>query len=1500
MEDGIKYLIGGDNAPLIAALKQAERAMQASGQRGVNIVQKLADKEVAIHKTAVEQRIHALEQEGEANHKLIAEQVADRKAAEALMVKNAEQIEEQIARVRKEHRDKRLAELQQQIDREASAEAAAAHRIAAERERAEVEANERIAQGREALAGTLATVFAGLSLGAGVAIKAFADFEAVMNQMAAVSSLTAKEFEEVKAVALAMGAQTKFSAVEAASGMAELAKAGFTAKESMAAIPGVLSLAAAAGTSVAKSAEIAGGAMQAFGLAADQAGHVADLLAKAANISSVDVTDLGDSFKNVAPLARSAGQSMEEVTTALAVMGDNLIKSGEAGTAMKAALVILLNPSKDAQTAMAKLGLSIQDTAGKMLPLSDIVDQLRVKTAKMTETQRAGTIANIFGADAVAGMLALMNRSLPAYENTAKALNNVTGASEQMAAVMNRGLGASFEQLQGSVDTLFIQFGEQLAPAVKTTAEILMGLANTMVAMDPATKTLITGIAAMAAAFSALTAAAIGVGAALPTIAAGWAAITVAGGPVLWTIGAISLALGGLTAATKLQADAARDAAIKTQEESRERRDAVASALDQKRAIEQLVAEHDRLAGKVRLSKDEQAQLHAIEKRLKEQYPQLAAAVAQAGDSHWGNVPAINAERDALMQLIQARIMDARIAARKARTDYTKSVDAVDQNIRAQGSLQGMSGRGSLARADRFGASMAGQMGGQMERDQQRLIAERSAKAKAMTTADTEVDDLLALVRPVQVGAGRRRGAPISMPAGRGRKSGGKSAAESSADKAIDEIEKRYKRLISESQAAGEAQWKQIELTSAMADEIHAKSLDRFAKGAEVVANARQEIKNFSIAEVVAIKKSVAENNEAEAEKIRRMKQANDQILAEGEKMEREQAESLEKGVEEAAKHHEKVVAKSINSGIDVLSAGVDLQDEAIAAARESLKQLAGDLTGLVLDPTQERFANFFKSLTQDEGKIKGLFKLVGEVKFEMLNAKEGTSGLAAGLGFLTKSIDPVSLALGGIALVLNEVAKGMALAEENAKNYRDTLESIADLEAELDGSKASKVTREIEKINKEEKAAVKPLIDERKRKFAVAEAMALAEGLPAPFTEERKQEIIDSDPLIQAERTKAQRRRDKVFKDVNEEAEQDRFADRESSAEATKASAAAMDAMYGAAGGKYGINGDGPLSEANAANLERLDRFVELTKELTESGRDDYGNRISLQSELDLELAEARGEAEKRVADLQAERLKTQEEIARLTGEELKAIRAIEGESIAVRAETETESKQRRIEEVKNEFAKRRTDLTARESELTNEISNAETEKAKNLSRINILGRERIEQLNAEIAQIVALTDSTERLAALERGRVGGTSSSGAAGGSGGASQSSAARVGETRLNASGDGSKVIWDGRVWTTVKRHSGGPVPGYPGQEVPIIAKAGEQVVTEGDWRSVTRWMAGMRDIGRAGGMPASGGMVNLYGGVHIDAAGGDLSDPLTMQRVAREFGRQIGQGGGRRI
>src|SRR6266545_6330316 len=75
-----------------------------------------------------------------------------------------------------------------------------------------------------------AALGAGLAIAGGfaVAINAAADFEKGLSNIKAVTGATANEMEALRKKALQLGADTKFSAGEAAQAMEELAKAGIS------------------------------------------------------------------------------------------------------------------------------------------------------------------------------------------------------------------------------------------------------------------------------------------------------------------------------------------------------------------------------------------------------------------------------------------------------------------------------------------------------------------------------------------------------------------------------------------------------------------------------------------------------------------------------------------------------------------------------------------------------------------------------------------------------------------------------------------------------------------------------------------------------------------------------------------------------------------------------------------------------------------------------------------------------------------------------------------------------------------------------------------------------------------------------------------------------------------------------------------------------------------------------------------------------------------------
>ena len=133
-----------------------------------------------------------------------------------------------------------------------------------------------VESGLSRLQGTITKGIAAIGIGKlfSEAVKTGMDFEAQMSRVKAISGATGEEFAKLKEQAKQLGADTAFSATEAAEGMENLASAGFSTSEIMAAMPGMLNLAASSGEDLAGSADIAASTLRGFGLGQSCAGHV--------------------------------------------------------------------------------------------------------------------------------------------------------------------------------------------------------------------------------------------------------------------------------------------------------------------------------------------------------------------------------------------------------------------------------------------------------------------------------------------------------------------------------------------------------------------------------------------------------------------------------------------------------------------------------------------------------------------------------------------------------------------------------------------------------------------------------------------------------------------------------------------------------------------------------------------------------------------------------------------------------------------------------------------------------------------------------------------------------------------------------------------------------------------------------------------------------------------------------------------------------------------------
>lgn len=334
------------------------------------------------------------------------------------------------------------------------------------------------------------------------ATKLSMDFEAAMSEVQAISGATAGDMEKLSATARELGATTTFSAKEAAEGMKYLAMAGWDVNQMTEAMPGLLNLAAASGTELGRTADIVTDSLSGFGMQAQDAGRLADVMAVASSSANTNVEMMGETFKYVAPLAGALGYSVEDVAVVTGLMANSGIKAGQAGTAMRAAFTRLASPTKEVHRGLEMIGLAAEDVQG--LSLDETIRTLRNAFSDLDETQKAQVASMLFGQQAMSGMLAVLNASEEEYNALSDAVYDADGAAAQMAATMNDNLSGSLKQLNSAAEEAGISLGEVLAPMIRDLAEKITELVNKFNGLSDKTKENIVKFGLFAAAIGPL------------------------------------------------------------------------------------------------------------------------------------------------------------------------------------------------------------------------------------------------------------------------------------------------------------------------------------------------------------------------------------------------------------------------------------------------------------------------------------------------------------------------------------------------------------------------------------------------------------------------------------------------------------------------------------------------------------------------------------------------------------------------------------------------------------------------------------------------------------------------------------------------------------------------------------------------------------------------------------------------------------------------------------
>ena len=246
--------------------------------------------------------------------------------------------------------------------------------------------------------------FAGLA-------KTSMNYDQTIARIGVKAGATKGEMSKLGSTIKKLTTDTVFSMDEIAGAAEYMVQNGRTASQVIEELGSVAGLATVGNVDLAKSADIVASTMNMFSRQGLTAAQVANLFAKAANTSGANVENLAKSLENCGPQAAALNIPFEQLMAVLAKMGDNAIKGGKAGTALKNLFQRMAAPTKEAATAIEKYNLQTAqakivsgDLKGGLLEMKKALDLNKISS---NEQQKA--VKQLAGAYGSAGLTSVLN-----------------------------------------------------------------------------------------------------------------------------------------------------------------------------------------------------------------------------------------------------------------------------------------------------------------------------------------------------------------------------------------------------------------------------------------------------------------------------------------------------------------------------------------------------------------------------------------------------------------------------------------------------------------------------------------------------------------------------------------------------------------------------------------------------------------------------------------------------------------------------------------------------------------------------------------------------------------------------------------------------------------------------------------------------------------------------------------------------------------------------------
>ena len=315
----------------------------------------------------------------------------------------------------------------------------------------------------------------GADLSFGGLVKSSAQFEENLKRVVNMNGSLRGDMEKSNKVyySLTEAAQkwaldSQYSTDQISAGMVQMTQAGLDYQEVLGSIGATIALSSAGNLDFARSAEILTNTMNAFKETAfdeKTTMRYANVLTGVANSSATSVDQIGQALVNFGASAGLMGYKIEEVGIGIGLMGNQFIKSGRAGTAMKNIINRVTGANSTAKKAIDEYNLEAFEQEMMNGNLTQAFKELIKATEgydKATKNKIATDIAGSYGSQ---GLLTIMGSTVEELEKMEVAIKQNGDAWGIHTGMMETTYG-KFLQLSSIIQVLGTEIMSVFGPAI--------------------------------------------------------------------------------------------------------------------------------------------------------------------------------------------------------------------------------------------------------------------------------------------------------------------------------------------------------------------------------------------------------------------------------------------------------------------------------------------------------------------------------------------------------------------------------------------------------------------------------------------------------------------------------------------------------------------------------------------------------------------------------------------------------------------------------------------------------------------------------------------------------------------------------------------------------------------------------------------------------------------------------------------------------------------------